>query len=159
MLSRRLQCIKKSLLDYHIWPTVRESKHWQRMQQNKGQTITVSLRWCNKATYHRAKVSDYKMRFASKWKILLCFMELWTETEHGKGSHKELNSNTERRVCMKEMAGLSGVQTKRRLLAGRRAREGCRDCFQIMWQAGLYCHTPVAIAVVYNVLRQRTTSR
>lgn len=30
------------------------------MQQDKGQKITVSLRYCNKETYHRAKVSDYK---------------------------------------------------------------------------------------------------
>ncbi len=65
-----LSCSTAAVQETHYWTIVlgqqrQQLKNWQRMLQIKGQAITVSLRWRNKATYRRAKVSDYKMRVSS----------------------------------------------------------------------------------------------
>lgn len=58
------------------------------------------------ATHHRAKV-----RFVSKCTGKYCFV-LWNYEhtfEHEVVNQKELNSNIERWVCVKEITGLSGA--------------------------------------------------
>lgn len=93
--------------------------------------ITVSLRWRNKSepiTGQRSVIT-WEDGLPTATENTLCLMESLTHIEHVAGNQKELYNNTERRVCGKQITGLS-EPGPRLMDKKQQAKRRRRDPFQ-----------------------------
>lgn len=87
------------------------------MRQNKGQMITVSLRWRNKES-----LSQGKSQWLQRWEACLQVENtalFYGIMNKGLATKKELNNDIESWVCVQEITGLNGAKTERKQLGSK----------------------------------------